>query len=150
MTTARSWLRATAVVLALFALGHTLGTASPKVMRGAPEAALFAAMQSFQFPMMGFTRSYWDFYRGFAITIGMLQAALAVFAWQTGTLAARDPVGAKPFAFTVLATCIGFTVLSALFFFTVPIVMAGVASLTAAIAVWRLAGAGTPPRMGSG
>ena len=136
MTSARSWLRATAVVLALFALGHTLGTASPKVMRGAPEAALFAAMQNFQFPVMGFTRSYWDFYRGFAITIGILQAALAVFAWQTGTLAARDPDGARPFALTVLAACIGLTIMSVLFFFTVPIVMAGVTVLTAAVAVW--------------
>jgi hypothetical protein len=138
MSGARAWLRVTAVILALFALGHTLGTASPKVMRGAPEAALFAAMQNFRFPMMGFTRSYWDFYRGFAITIGMLQAVLAVFTWQTGTLAARDPRGARPFACTVLASCIGFTVLSVEFFFTVPIVMAGVASFTAAVAVWRL------------
>jgi hypothetical protein len=150
VTAARSWLRATAVVLALFALGHTLGTAAPKVTRGAPEAALFAAMQGFQFPMMGFTRSYWDFYRGFAITIGVLQAALALVAWQTGTLAARDPVGAKPLALTVLASCVGLTVMSVLFFFTIPIVTAAVASVTAAVAVWRLGGTRAPRRMASG
>jgi hypothetical protein len=144
---ARGWLRATAVILALFALGHTLGTASPKVMRGAPEAALFAAMQGFRFPMMGFTRSYWDFYRGFAITIGLLQAVLAVFAWQAGTLAARDPRGAKPFALTVLVACIGLTVLCVEFFFAVPIVMAAVASLTAAVGLWRLGVTGPPRRL---
>jgi hypothetical protein len=42
---ARGWLRATAVVLALFALGHTLGTAAARVTRGATEGAVFAAMQ---------------------------------------------------------------------------------------------------------
>ncbi|HEX7137937.1 MAG TPA: hypothetical protein VF219_08835 [Vicinamibacterales bacterium] len=45
-------------ILFRFALGHTLGTAAPHVRRGAPEAAVFAAMQAFRFPVMGFTRSY--------------------------------------------------------------------------------------------
>jgi hypothetical protein len=55
------WLRAFAVVMGLFALGHTLGTAAPRVTRGPREAALFFAMQSYRFPVMGFERSYWDF-----------------------------------------------------------------------------------------
>jgi hypothetical protein len=134
---ARAWLRAAAVVLALFALGHTLGTASPQVTRGAQEALVFAAMKGFHFPVMGFTRNYWDFYRGFAITISVLQLALAVVAWQTASLAGRDPRAALPLAWTVLGAGVGLTIVSVEFFFGAPIVMAAVASACAAVGVWR-------------
>jgi hypothetical protein len=135
---ARGWMRATAVVLGLFTLGHTLGTVAPRVTRGASEAAVFAAMQGFRFPVMGFTRSYWDFYRGFAITISILQLSLAVVAWQTATLAARDPRAAMPLAGTVLAACLGLTIMSCAFFFGAPIAMAAAASGCAAVALWYL------------
>src|SRR5262249_54004683 len=69
------WLRCLAALLALFTIGHTLGTYSPKVVRGPAEAAMFQAMQSFRFPIMGFERTHWDFYRGFAITVSVLLAA---------------------------------------------------------------------------
>lgn len=135
---ARAWLRATAVVLGLFALGHTLGTVAPRVTRGASEAAVFAAMQGFRFPVMGFTRSYWDFYRGFAITISVLQVVLAVVAWQTATLAGRDPRAAMPLAGTVVAACLGLTIVSGAFFFGAPIAMAAAASGCAMVALWCL------------
>jgi succinate dehydrogenase hydrophobic anchor subunit len=135
---ARLWLRATAVILALFALGHTLGTAAPHVSRGAEEAAVFRAMQGFRFPVMGFTRSYWEFYRGFAITISVLQVALAIVAWQTATVAGREPRAAVPLATTVLATCVGLLIASLVFFFSGPIAMAAAASACAAAWLWCL------------
>jgi succinate dehydrogenase hydrophobic anchor subunit len=135
---ARLWLRATAVILALFALGHTLGTAAPHVSRGAEEAAVFRAMQGFRFPVMGFTRSYWEFYRGFAITISVLQVALAIVAWQTATVAGREPRAAVPLATTVLATCVGLLIASLVFFFSGPIAMAAAASACAAAGLWCL------------
>lgn len=135
---ARLWLRATAVILALFALGHTLGTAAPHVSRGAKEAAVFRAMQGFRFPVMGFTRSYWEFYRGFAITISVLQVALAIVAWQTATVAGREPRAAVPLATTVLATCVGLLIASLVFFFSGPIAMAAAASACAAAGLWCL------------
>ena len=138
MKVARGWLRAAAAVLAIFAIGHTLGTASPRVTQGPREATVFAAMQGFRFPVMGFTRSYWDFYRGFAITVGVLQAIVAIVAWQAGTLAARDPRAARPLAVTVLAACIALMFLSAQFFFAAPIVVAAAAAAAAATAVWQL------------
>jgi len=39
-----SW-RGLAVLLALFAIGHTLGTAVPPVTRGAAEAGVFQALE---------------------------------------------------------------------------------------------------------
>lgn len=138
MRSARGWLRVAAVILAGFAVGHTLGTMSPRVTHGPPEAAVFAAMQGFRFPVMGFTRSYWDFFRGFAITIGVLQAIVAVVAWQAGTLALRDPRAARPLAFTVLVACVALMLLSVKFFFAAPIAMAAAAAAASAIAAWQL------------
>lgn len=135
---ARLWLRATAVVLAFFAVGHTLGTAVPRVTHGADEAAVFRAMQGFRFPVMGFTRSYWEFYRGFAITISVLQVALAIVAWQTATLAVREPRAAIPLATTVFVTCLALTFASLAFFFYGPIATATAASACAAAGLWCL------------
>jgi succinate dehydrogenase hydrophobic anchor subunit len=135
---ARLWLRATAVILALFAIGHTLGTAAPRVTHGAQEAALFRAMQGLRFPVMGFTRSYWEFYRGFAITISVLQVALAIVAWQTATIAGREPRAAVPLAATVFATCVGLLPACLMFLFGGPIAMAAAASVCAAAGLWCL------------
>ena len=135
---ARLWLRATAVILAFFAVGHTMGTAVPRVTHGAEEAAVFRAMQGFRFPVMGFMRSYWEFYRGFAITIGVLQFAFAIVAWQTATIAGREPRAAVPLTVTVLVTCLALTVVSLAFFFYGPIVTATAASACTATGLWYL------------
>lgn len=139
------WARALAVVLFLFALGHTLGTAAPRVTRGAPEAALFAAMQGFQFRVMGFDRSYWAFYRGFALTISVLLFAIAVLAWQVQALARHDARRALPMAVTLLLCCVGLAVLSWLFFFGAPIAFAMLAVACAAALVATLTTAHPQP-----
>ena len=134
------WLRSLAVVLVLFAVGHTLGTASPQPKRGPIEAAVFDSMKRFQFPIMGFERSHWDFYRGFAVTITILLVALALLAWQTASVSREHPRQARPLALTLLLTCVGLTVGSWSFFFAAPIVMSCMAVAIAAvavIAVWR-------------
>lgn len=132
------WLRALGVILALFALGHTLGTASPKVTRGLGERAVFFAMQGFTFPVMGFERSHWDFYRGFAITVSVLMVVMAVVAWQLSTIARRTPAQALPMAVTLLAGSIGLLVLCWGFFFLPPIVFSAVEVGCAGAAVMRL------------
>lgn len=132
------WLRSLAVVLAVFTLGHTLGTAAPKVTRGAPEATLFAAMQSYRFPIMGFDRSYWEFYRGFAILISVLMLLMMVLAWQLGTLSRRDPRGALPLAVTLQLACIGMLIVGWFFFFGAPIVFSGLTVVLSTMAVISL------------
>src|SRR5260370_10329903 len=103
----KAWisLRVLSVVLALFSLGHTLGTGVPRVKRGAPEAAVFGAMQDFRFPIMGFERSHWAFYRGFALIISLLLLVLAVIAWQLAALSRRAPREALPMAITLQLCC---------------------------------------------
>jgi hypothetical protein len=133
------WLRSLAVTLALFAAGHTLGTAAPHVTRGPREAALFDAMQSFRFPIMGFERSYWDFYRGFALTISLLLVALTVMAWQLAGISRRSGRAALPMAVTLQSACVGLLLLCCLFFFGGPIIFSAVAVVLATIAVISVA-----------
>jgi hypothetical protein len=135
----RAGWRTLAVILAAFAAGHTLGTAAPHVTRGATEAAVFRAMQVFRFPIMGFERSYWDFYRGFALTISVQLALMAAVAWHVGSLGRRDPRQALPVAVALLLGCAGVAVISWFFFFGGPIVFSIAATILAAILVRQLA-----------
>ena len=132
---ASMWLRALAVVMLLFALGHTLGTASPKVTRGPVEGALFAAMQGYRFPVMGFERSHWDFYRGFAQSISVWMVVVAVIAWQVAQVGRRNAGDALPLAVTLLVGCVGQLLLAARFFFALLMVLAAAAVGCAAMAV---------------
>ena len=128
-------LKTLSVILFIFALGHTLGTSAPQVRRGPAEAAVFGAMQSYRFPVMGFTRSYWDFYRGLAITAGILMFALAAIAWQLAVIAKRHGSEALPIAVTVLLACIGMLIVGFEFLFAIPIVFSAVTVLLAMTAV---------------
>jgi hypothetical protein len=122
-------------ILFLLALGHTLGTAIPSVERGAPEAAVFAAMQGFRFPIMGFTRSYWDFYRGLALNETVLLLMLVAITWQLAAIARRNPREALPIAITLLIGCAGLLIVGWEFFFSIPIVMLAAAVTCATIVV---------------
>lgn len=133
------WLRGLAVILGLFALGHTLGTAAPRVTRGADEAAVFDAMRRFRFPVMGYERSYWDFYRGFALTISIQLLITTIIAWQLGSLAKRDPRAALPMTGALVASSVGMLVLGRLFFFKGPIVFSALATVVGAVACVSLA-----------
>jgi hypothetical protein len=128
------WLRGLAVLLALFAAGHTLGTASPHVTRGAQEAAVFDAMQSFRFPIMGFSRSYWEFYRGLALTVTVLMFALAVMAWQIGAISRRVGRAALPLVITLQLACVGLLIVGWFFFFGAPIVFSAGAVVLSTVA----------------
>lgn len=133
-----TWLRALAVILGLFALGHTAGTAAPKMTRGAGEATVFLAMKDYRFPMFGFERSHWDFYVGFAQTISVTMLVLAVVAWQLAAIGRRHPREALPVAVTLLVGSVGLLVLSVKFFFTPPIVFSAVAVVCATMGVISL------------
>ena len=128
------WYRALAVILALFTLGHTLGTRHA-VTTGPEEAAVIVAMQGYRMPVMGFLRTYWEFYRGFSLSVTVLLATLAVIAWQLGTLSRRNPREALPLGVTVLLACVGQAILSFIYFFTAPIVMSLAAVVCAAMGV---------------
>jgi len=115
------WMRVAAVLQILFAVGHTLGGTPRVAERGAQEAALFDAMQSFRFDVMGASRSHWAFYQGFSLTIGLYLAITAVLFWQLGDLSRREPTVARPLISTLAVSEIGLALLSFQFFFLLPL-----------------------------
>lgn len=131
------WFQALAVILTLFTLGHTVGTMS-SITNSPDEAVVISTMQAHRFPVMGFHRSYWEFYRGFSITITVLLAVLAVIAWQLGTISRKDPRAALPIASTVLAGCAANAIVSWVYFFTAPIALSAAAVVCAAVGVLLL------------
>lgn len=132
------WFRALAAVLAFFTLGHTVGTR--RAITGAPqEAAVVAAMQGYRVPVMGFERSYWEFYRGFSVSISVLLATLMVIAWQLATLSRRNPRAALPLAVTLLCACLGQAIICFIYFFTAPIITSVLSVIFAAIGTALLA-----------
>lgn len=133
------WLRVLAVLLAIFAVGHTLGTAAPKVTRGPQEAAVFAAMRGFRFPVMGFQRTYWDFHRGFALIISLQLLLMTAIAWQLSTISRQNRRLALPMAITLQLGCVGLLILSWMFFFGAPIVTSAMTVVCSTVAVILLA-----------
>jgi hypothetical protein len=84
---------------------------------------------------MGFMRSYWEFYRGFSITISVDLAILMILAWQIATISRRSPREAVPLAVTLVIACVANAIVAWQYFFTGPIVMSIVASAIAVVAL---------------
>jgi hypothetical protein len=134
VATSRNWYRALAIVLALFTFGHTVGTRRP-VTNAPQERAVVDAMHGYHVPVMGFLRTYWEFYRGFSVSISILLAALMVFAWQVGALSQRNPREAIPLGATLLLACISQAIISCVYFFTAPIVLSILAVICSGVAL---------------
>src|SRR3954454_25390084 len=77
--------RIAAVLLLLFAAGHTLGFSQSDPQWGV--AALIHSMQSLHFNVQGFNRTYWDFFVAAGFSVGVFYVFAAILAWQLGSLA---------------------------------------------------------------
>ena len=117
---AATWLRVLAGVMAFFTAGHTMGMLSPPPNEAA--RVVVETMQRAHFPIMGFERSYWDFYRGMGFFLSVFLATIGVLAWQLGALSRRSPGDALPLTFTLEAVCVVTVLFSWTYFFTAPIV----------------------------
>ena len=121
-------LRIALVMLVLFLVGHTIGALS-EASRGPEEAAVFTAMQTYRFDIMGVTRTHADFYQGLGL---YLSAALAIFVWLTAVIsgvARRDPATARPMVIAMAVGMTGMAALSWVYFFPAPAVMSTVAAV---------------------
>jgi len=117
---AATFYRIAAVLIVLFALGHTVGFLQHDPSWGVD--TLLASMKSTHFNIQGFSRSYWDFFVGFGLFVTVFLLFAAVLAWELGGLASenlarlRIITGAFALCFAV------FIVLSWRFFFAIPLV----------------------------
>jgi hypothetical protein len=127
------WLRVAAALQAFFTFGHTVGGIPRKAIHGLQEQALFDAMRALQFDVMGSTRSNWDFYRGFSITVSIAFAVLTVLLWQLATMSRAQPANARPLVATILVGELLIAFVSLNDFFIIPSVTAVLVSLCLAV-----------------
>src|SRR4051812_17826063 len=81
---AATFYRIAAVLLLLFAMGHTFGFRQSDPKWGTD--ALVSSMQSIHFDMQGFNRTYWDFFVAAGFSVGIFYLFAAILAWQLGGL----------------------------------------------------------------
>ncbi|HLW88558.1 MAG TPA: hypothetical protein VKR57_08695 [Terriglobales bacterium] len=73
--------RIAAVLLLLLDAGHTSGYP----WSDPAWAVDLGPMRSTHFNILGFSRTYWDFYVGFGLTVSVLLLLAVVLAWQLST-----------------------------------------------------------------
>jgi hypothetical protein len=133
--------RIAAVLLLLFAVGHTLGFRQSDPSWGVD--ALLSSMQSIHFDMQGFERTYWDLFVAAGFSVGVFYLFAAILAWQLGGL----PIGTlalmrlTTWAFALCFAAI--TVVSLRYLFIVPIVFSIVITLCLTAAAWLSAKQGS-------
>ena len=128
------WLRAAALITALQCVGHFVGrpwTPGHDVL----SAGVVAAMKAHELQVMGFDRSYFDFYVGFGMALGIFLAAQATLLWMLAGFAATDPTRARPVIAVFFAANLSITAMNAVYLFTVPLVMTGVVALCLGVAL---------------
>jgi hypothetical protein len=126
--------RISAVLLLLFAAGHTFGFRKIDPKWGAD--SLVGSMQSVHFDAQGFSRTYWDFYVGFGLFVSVFLVFAAVLAWQLGGLASETLALMRGPAWSLVICFAVVTILSWRYFFIAPIVFAIVITVCLTAAAW--------------
>ena len=126
--------RIAAVLLLLFATGHTLGFRQRDPAWGVD--ALLGSMQSIHFDVQGFSRTYWDLFVAAGFSVGVFYLFAAVLAWQLGRLPAETlaVMRVTVWAFTLCFAAIA--VVSWMYLFILPIVFSTVITACLASAAW--------------
>ncbi|MBF5046548.1 hypothetical protein FGE12_29295 [Aggregicoccus sp. 17bor-14] len=133
-------LRISAVLLAVFAVGHTFGVLSQH-SAGPAEDAVVAAMRGYQFDMMGTPRTLWDFFLGGQWFMSAGAFVMVVALWQAGTLARQHGTSVRPLVVLLALGAAAYAVLSWRFFFIAPLVSCALSALFAGAAALRLGSA---------
>ena len=126
--------RIAAVLLLLFAAGHTLGFRQSDPT-GAVDT-LLASMRSIHFDVQGFSRTYWDLFVAAGFSVGVFYLFAAVLAWQLGGLPA-ETLAAMRVTVWALALCFGvITVVSWRYLFILPIAFSTVITVCLTAGAW--------------
>lgn len=88
------WLRISSVIALLFAVGHTLG--GQNNWSPTNDDPVILAMRTVHFEIMGASRSYLDFYRGFGYLLTVAMVMQAVLLWQFAAVARTDVKAVRP------------------------------------------------------
>jgi len=126
--------RIAAVLLLLFAVGHTLGFRQSDPSWGVD--ALLGSMRTIHFDVQGFNRSYWDLFVAAGFSVGVLYLFAAILAWQLGGLPAANLALMRGTAWAFALCFAIITVVSLRYLFIIPIVFSIVITLCLTAAAW--------------
>jgi hypothetical protein len=126
--------RIAAVLLLLFAAGHTLGFRQSDPAWGVD--SLLAGMRSIHFDVQGFNRSYWDLFQAAGFSVGVFYLFAAILAWQLGGLPAATLALMRGTAWAFALCFAAITVVSWRYLFILPIVFSIVITLCLTAAAW--------------
>jgi hypothetical protein len=126
--------RAAAVLLLLFAIGHTLGFRQSDPRWGVD--TLLASMRSTHFDVQGFSRTYWDLFVAAGLSVGVFYFFAAVLAWQLGGLPAETLVRMRGTAWALVVCFAAITFVSWRYLFIVPIIFSALITICLIAAAW--------------
>ncbi|MGA2845831.1 MAG: hypothetical protein ABSF68_10470 [Candidatus Acidiferrales bacterium] len=126
--------RIAAVLLLLFAVGHTLGFRQSDPAWGVD--ALLGSMRSIQFEVQGFNRTYWDLFLAAGFSVGVFYLFAAILAWQLGGLPPATLALMRGTAWAFALCFAAITVVSWRYLFILPIAFSIVITLCLTAAAW--------------
>src|SRR6202035_671372 len=129
--------RIAAVLLLLFAVGHTLGFRQSDPTWGVD--ALLDSMRSIHFDVQGFNRTYWDLFEAAGFSVGVFYVFAAILAWQLGGLPAASLALLRGTAWAFALCFAVITVVSWRYLFILPIAFSIVITLCLTAAAWLAA-----------
>src|ERR1700679_4217037 len=126
--------RIAAVLLLLFAAGHTLGFRQSDPQWGVD--ALLTSMRSIHFDVQGFSRTYWDLFEAAGFSVGVFFLFSAILAWQLGGLPAATLALMRGTAWAFALCFAAITVVSWRYLFILPIAFSITITLCLIAAAW--------------
>ena len=126
--------RIAAVLLLLFAVGHTLGFRQSDPQWGVD--ALLASMRSVHFEVQGFNRTYWDLFLAAGFCVGIFYLFAAILAWQLARLPAATLALMRGIAWAFAACFAAVTVVSWKYLFMLPVAFSILITLCLSAAAW--------------
>jgi len=131
---ASTFYRIAAVLLLLFALGHTLGFRQSDPKWGVE--TVLASMRSIHFEVQGFSRTYWDLFVAAGFSDGVFYLFAAILAWQLGGLPAEILARMRGIVWAFALCFSAITVVSWRYLFIIPIVFSIVITVCLTAAAW--------------
>ena len=126
--------RIAAVLLAFFAVAHTLGFRESDPQWGVD--ALLGSMRSIHFAVQGFDRTYWDLFMAAGFSVGVFYLFAAILAWQLGGLRAETLALMRGTTWAFALCFVAITIVSWRYLFILPIVFALVITACLISAAW--------------
>ena len=128
--------RVAAVLLLLFAIGHTLGFRQSDPQWGVD--ALLGSMRSIHFDVQGFKRTYWDLFVAAGFSVGVFYFFSAILAWQLGGIPVETLTRLRGVAWAFAICFAAISVVSWMYLFILPIVFSLLITVCLSSAAWRL------------